>query len=315
MLPIRLKHAGFDWGSYPEFVGCSAALLAVTAHARQIAHSPAPVLIHGESGTGKKLLARFIHWHSDRRGTAMLMLPCFGVSDAQLQDELFGVSRPVVQTANMPHRGTFGEAVGSTLVLEEVGAMPLSLQERLLQELSSAPVKGPTYSTTSAPFLICTSTVSISNLVQSGRFLPELAQRLEFNTLTMPPLRERQEDILALAEHFLRTSRRGPMPTFSMDFVTGLERYEWPGNVNELAAAMRRIAYLTAEDVLTAIHLDLALPAHRSGLSLREAERRLIESTLASTSGNRTKTAEMLGVSVRTVRNKIREYGFPRRDA
>jgi len=311
MLPINLKQSGLDWSSYPEFIGCSAAMLAVLSQARQLARSFDNVLIQGETGTGKKLLARFCHWHSPRRSSPMLMIPCFGLSEAQLHDELFGLRRPVLDNSTIYRQGSFVEAMGSTLVLEEVGALPLAVQERLLQELSTA--SADDQHSTSAPLLIATNSVPLMNLVQAGRFLPELAHRLQFNSLSIPPLRERQDDILPLAEHFLRTSRRGPMPTFSMEFVAGLEQYEWPGNVNELASAMRRIAYLSVENTLTAGHLDIALPPHRAGLSLREAERRLIESALVATAGNRTKTAEILGVSVRTVRNKIREYGFPRR--
>ena len=174
--------------------------------------------------------------------------------------------------------------------------------------------------------VVATTNVALRKKVEEGKFRADLYYRLNVIPLSLPPLRERQEDIPDLAEFFARqfaAAAKRPVPSLQGEFIEGLQRHPWPGNVRELANFMQRVLTLNDTNELCAEHLsmELATPGPRSlpattmpaGTSMRELERRLLEATLHNTGGNRTRAAEMLGVSLRTIRNKIREYGLPPR--
>jgi transcriptional regulator with PAS, ATPase and Fis domain len=318
--PLELTIDGSNGG---VLVGRSAALLSILDKARKIALSDADVLIEAESGTGKELLARFIHVHSPRRFRPFIAVNCSAVPEALLESELFGHVRGAFTGATGNQRGKFELANGGTLLLDEIGEMPLVLQPKLLrvlQEREFDPL-GAVRPVRTDIRIIATSNRTLLRLVEEGVFRADLFYRLNVIPLTLPPLRDRKEDIPELAVYFLRKFATAGVPDLSPVFLEGLALHDWPGNIRELANFMRRVGALctTGEvgheflELLSAQRLTQTEAAISVGLSLREAEKRLLEATLRATAGNRTRAAELLGVSLRTIRNKIRDYGLPPR--
>jgi DNA-binding NtrC family response regulator len=316
--------------SKTEIVGNSLALVHALDRARLAAQTDADVLVEAESGTGKELLARFIHETSSRREKPLIAINCAAVPDQLLESELFGHVRGAFTGANLSKAGKFELANGGTLLLDEIGEMPLELQPKLLRVLQEREVErlGDTRTVPVNIRVIATTNVSLQNMVEQGRFRADLYYRLNVIPLTLPPLRERQEDIALLASHFATKFGRQAgrsVPELHPDFLTGLQKHSWPGNARELANFMRRVVamsngvpigieYLGPEFIKPAATktTSTTLPL-QAGTSMRELERQLLETTLQLTGGNRTRAAEMLGVSLRTIRNKIREFGLPPR--
>ncbi len=316
--------------SKSEIVGNSLALVHALDRARLAAQTDADVLVEAESGTGKELLARFIHETSSRREKPLIAINCAAVPDQLLESELFGHVRGAFTGANLAKAGKFELANGGTLLLDEIGEMPLELQPKLLRVLQEREVErlGDTRTVPVNIRVIATTNVSLQNMVEQGRFRADLYYRLNVIPLTLPPLRERQEDIALLASHFAAKFARQvgrPMAELHPDFLIGLQKHSWPGNARELANFMRRVVamsngapigveYLGPEFIKPAATKTTVttLPL-QAGTSMRELERQLLETTLQLTGGNRTRAAEMLGVSLRTIRNKIREFGLPPR--
>lgn len=313
-------------------VGQVPALTKALDRARHVARTNADVLIEAESGTGKELLARFIHDNSSRRDKSFVAINCAAVPDTLLESELFGHARGAFTGATVAKPGKFELAQGGTLLLDEIGEMPLHLQPKLLRVLQERRLErlGETRSTEVNIRVIATTNVSLIRLVERGEFRADLYYRLNVIPLTLPPLRDRRGDIPALAEFFAEQFAREAgrlAPSLHPDFLSGLQEHNWPGNVRELANFMRRIitlndATLIGADELKKEALIVSRPPTESllpqvqlrpGSTFREIERRALENTLRITNGNRTRAAELLGVSVRTMRNKIREYGFPPR--
>lgn len=304
------------------FVGNSVALQTAIARAYQVAASDADILIEAESGTGKELLARLIHQASPRHARPFVAVNCAAFPETLLESELFGHVRGAFTGAWNAKPGKFELADGGTLLLDEVGEMSLSLQPKLLRVLQERQVDrlGDTRSVHIDVRVIATTNRALLPLIHEGKFRSDLYYRLNVIPLTLPPLRQHPEDIPELAEHFARMySRPGSPVHFSSDFLARLGGYTWPGNVRELANFIRRAVALGGEAEVdlpgdgdsTSSHLAAELPS--PGTSLRDAERQLLERTLAANGGNRSRTAEVLGVSLRTVRNKIRDYGLPDR--
>jgi DNA-binding NtrC family response regulator len=228
-------------------------------------------------------------------------------------------------------QGRFELANGGTLLLDEIGELPLNLQPKLLRVLQERQVDrlGDTRSVPIDVRVIATTNRNLMDLVREGKFRPDLYYRLNVVPLRLPPVRERREDIAALAEHFVRKhASAGTRPRLSPGLVQRLEQYDWPGNVRELENFMRRLLAMSTSPILDVdlleetelAHADLVAAAaaapmitHEAGISLRDAERQLFEQTLRAAGGNRTRTAQMLGISVRTVRNRINEYGLKER--
>lgn len=315
-----------------EIVGNAPALLKALDRALHAARTNADVLIEAESGTGKELLARFIHDHSSRRNKPFVAVNCAAVPEQLLESELFGHVRGAFTGATAAKAGKFELADGGTLLLDEIAEMPAPLQPKLLRVLQERELErlGDTRTTAVNIRVVATSNVSLQARVEEGKFRADLFYRLNVIPLTLPPLRDRREDIPALAESFARQfapEAGRTMPTLHPDFVAGLQRHRWPGNIRELGNFMQRVVTLCDSNEIGAEHLanELIPPgrsqammptspvAARPGISMRDLERHLLESTLQQTGGNRTRAAEMLGVSLRTIRNKIREYGLPPR--
>jgi DNA-binding NtrC family response regulator len=328
-----MKRAGRDTGetaSSGTIVGNADSLLRALERARHAARTEADVLIEAESGTGKELFARYIHDNSSRSQKPFIAVNCAAVPEHLLESELFGHVRGAFTGATVSKPGKFELAEGGTLLLDEIGEMPIHLQPKLLRALQEREFErlGDTRSTHVNIRIVATTNVSLPAMVEQGKFRADLYYRLNVIPLSLPPLRERREDIPTLAHFFARKFAREagrPLPILNSDFITGLQTHSWPGNVRELGNFVRRVITLSDNQQigpeclteLTATHslgtrpVAAGLPA--AGASMREVERLLLEATLQSTGGNRTRTAEMLGVSLRTIRNKIREHGLPPR--
>jgi DNA-binding NtrC family response regulator len=313
-------------------VGMAASLLKALERARHAARTDADVLIEAESGTGKELFARYIHENSDRRDRPFVAVNCAAVPEHLLESELFGHVRGAFTGATTSKAGKFELAEGGTLLLDEIGEMPLHLQPKLLRALQEREFErlGDTRSTHVNIRIVATTNVSLPVMVEQGKFRADLYYRLNVIPLSLPPLRERREDIPVLADFFARkfAGEAGrPTPVLHPEFVTGLQAHSWPGNVRELGNFIRRVVTLSdggeigpklLKTELSGETYSRTLPSASrvpvcAGTSMREVERNLLEATLQITGGNRTRTAEMLGVSLRTIRNKIREHGLPPR--
>jgi DNA-binding NtrC family response regulator len=306
-----------------ELVGHSPIWQRAVARARQAAASDADVLIQAESGTGKELVARMIHRLSPRRDRPFVAVNCAAFPETLLESELFGHAKGAFTGAVAAQAGKFEAANGGTLLLDEAGEMPLALQPKLLRVLQEREFDrlGENRILKVDIRIIATTNRPLQEMVRAGTFRADLYYRLNVIPLSLPPLRERIEDIPELAEHFACTyTSRGGAPQLAPEFLARLQQYSWPGNVRELANLMRRAVALSrnriGEEFLQ--ETELAAPGPPApnlnpGTSLEEMEKRLFEVTLAATGGNRSRAAEMLGVSLRTVRNKVREYGLPPR--
>jgi len=318
-----LAHAALD-GKQPY--GHAPAWLRALQRATQAAASGADVLIEGESGTGKELVARFIHRLSPRGARPFIAVNCAAFPENLLESELFGYSKGAFTGATCAKPGKFELANGGTLLLDEVGEMPLLLQPKLLRALQEREVDrlGDTRSVRVDFRVIATTNRPLARMVAEDKFRADLYYRLNVIPLSLPPLRERREDISGLAEYFVRLYAAPGKPVhFSKELIARLEAYGWPGNVRELANCIRRlIALATGSEIdegalegmdRTGLELETAnqIPAIRAGVSLGDMERKLLEVTLRATGGNRSRAAELLGVSLRTVRNKVRSYGLP----
>jgi DNA-binding NtrC family response regulator len=313
-------------------LGRSPLLQRALQRARAAATTSADVLVEAESGTGKELLARFIHDSSDRRGKPFVAVNCAAVPEALLESELFGHGRGAFTGAVGAKPGKFELADGGTILLDEIGEMPLHLQPKLLRVLQEREFErlGEARLVHVDIRVIATTNVSLAAMVERGQFRSDLFYRLNVIPLSLPPLRERKEDIPALAKYFAgkhAAQSQLPIPKLSPEFLSRLQTHSWPGNVRELANFMQRV--VTLSDTLdidagcfdrefqvvarSAILSPVQSPAVLAGTPIRELERMHVENTLALTDGNRTHAAVMLGISLRTLRNRIREYGLPPR--
>jgi DNA-binding NtrC family response regulator len=331
-------------------IGRSPAWERALDRARQAAATDADILIEAESGTGKELIARLIHRLSPRRAGPFVALNCTAFPETLLESELFGHARGAFTGAVGARPGKFEAAHGGTLLLDEVGEMPLALQPKLLRALQEREFDrlGSNQTVRVDIRVIATTNRALEAAVAEGRFRADLFYRLNVIPLSLPPLRERAGDIRELAEYYAalyspphshahfggpRTTATQPVH-LSAELVARLEAQPWPGNVRELANFVRRAVALSlsreGEIGVEAFEHGKSLrknppgeclpsrPSHspewKPGLSLGEMERQLFAMTLESTGGNRARAAELLGVSLRTVRNKVREFGLPPRN-
>ncbi len=289
--------------------------------AENIAKSQATVLILGESGTGKELLAAYIHHHSRVCENPFVALNCAALPEQLAESELFGHEKGAFTGAVNRKIGKFELARSGTLLLDEISEMALPLQAKLLRVLQekeidrvggSQPVRVDTR-------VIAVSNVDLKQAVEAGTFRKDLYYRINVIPLTLPPLRQRPDDILPLADHFIQKYCRENQKTalaLSANASRKLRAYAWPGNIRELENTMERAVIITSGKMIPAsqIFLDSEDPATantielRPGMSVREMEQELIARTLRKVNDNRTQAAEMLGISIRTLRNKLKEY-------
>jgi two-component system response regulator HydG len=308
-----------------ELVGQSAAMRTLLEEVAQVASSMASVLVTGESGTGKGLLARSIHSMSPRRDHRLVTVNCGAIPEALLESELFGYEAGAFTGAHGRKEGRFDLAAGGTLFLDEVTEIPLPLQVKLLRVLQEGEYErlGGTRTLRADVRIVAATNRDPEKAVSDGLLRADLYYRLNVIRLHAPALRERWEDVPLLARHFVaqHARRNGrAIRGIDPDALAALEAYGWPGNVRELENAMERAVVLAREEV---IHLTDLPPAIRQatrstdaagwltfavGTPLRDVERRLIEATLRSCNGDRNLAASLLGITARTIYRREAEW-------
>ena len=289
--------------------------------AESISTSKATVLIYGESGTGKELLARYIHAKSSRSQNRFVATNCAALPDGLLESELFGYERGAFTGANGKKDGKFVQADQSTYLLDEISELPLLLQSKLLRVIQEGEVEplGSVIPKKVNVRLIATSNRDLSEMVNTKQFREDLFYRLNVIPLEIPPLRKRPKDIESLSDYFvdLSCSKNGLVhKTLGSDARKKLLTWSWPGNVRELQNVLERSVLLSRGNELNENDIqikDYHLKTQpdqelKAGMTVSEAERLLILKTLEFTFQNRTKAAHLLGISIRTLRNKINEY-------
>jgi two-component system response regulator FlrC len=284
--------------------------------AARVAQSAAPILIQGESGTGKELLAREIHLRSRRRDKPFVALNCAALPESLLESELFGHERGAFTGAIARRLGKFETAHQGTLLLDEVSETSLPFQAKLLRALQEGELDriGRDQPVRVDVRVVATTNRDLREAIRAGRFRQDLFFRLNVISLRLPPLRERPQDIPCLARHFVekhRATTGGAGRKLSEAALAALCSYTWPGNVRELESCIQRALLLCPNRVLQPSHLQLegdCMPQALDAGTRSEVERRLIFATLERVGGNRNRAAEALGVSVRTIRNRLRQY-------
>jgi DNA-binding NtrC family response regulator len=316
---ILLRKALKRQFEFRDLVSKSPKMEAVFELARTAAKSNSTVLILGESGTGKELLARAIHAESPRHGGPFVGVSCAALTESLLESELFGHEKGAFTGATGSGRGKFEIAAGGTLFLDEIGDISPKLQLDLLRVLDAREFRrvGGSQVIKTDVRIIAATNRELKKLVESGGFREDLYYRLNVIPVTLPPLRDRKEDIPLLVEHFLaqfRVEMQKPLEGVSTETLELLMTHEWPGNVRELRNALERGAVLARGPILTPIEVDLAPPTVPRGApaetpeSLREAERKHILSILKQHHWNITRSAKALGIDRVTLYNKIKRY-------
>ncbi|MCC5810647.1 MAG: sigma-54-dependent Fis family transcriptional regulator [Ectothiorhodospiraceae bacterium] len=306
-------------------VACDATTRELMDLAVRVAERPVTVMLTGESGTGKEVFARYIHEHSPRSKGPFVAVNCAAIPEQMLEAVLFGYEKGAFTGAHRTHTGKFEQAAGGTLLLDEVSEIDLNLQAKLLRVLQEREVErlcGHAPIPTDVR-VIATTNRDLREEVAGGRFREDLYYRLQVFPLQLPPLRQRQDDIVPLAEAFIVRHCPDPIAPPALDPVASrrLRSYAWPGNVRELENVIQRALVLCPEDRIGPEDLrfdpprvDVAMAEPESlDDKLKEREHRLILDTLEQQQGSRKATAEQLGISVRTLRYKLqrmREQGF-----
>ncbi|HST50564.1 MAG TPA: sigma-54 dependent transcriptional regulator [Pyrinomonadaceae bacterium] len=302
----------------------SKAMEGLVALAETAARSDSTVIITGESGTGKDALARFIHSRSARADSPMLSVNCAALPESLFESEFFGHERGAFTGATATKRGLIEAADGSTLLLDEVGEMPLQTQVKLLHFLEEGRFRrvGSTRDREADVRVIAATNRNLADDVQQGRFRTDLFYRLNVISLHVPPLRQRRDDVSALAEHFIANFRERfnrPALDLSPEARQRLASYDWPGNVRELRNCLERAAALANADIIEADQVvtpnaapnseGKTVAADGAPATLEQLERRHILRVLEDSGGNRERAAAILGISARTLYRKLREYG------
>jgi DNA-binding NtrC family response regulator len=315
-------------------IGGSRAMQALRARIQQVGATVETVLITGESGTGKELVARAVHAASDRAGAPLVSLNCPVLSAHLMESELFGHERGAFTGAESPRTGRFELADGGTILLDEITEIDLSLQAKLLRVLQERTFEkvGSSVTREVDVRVLATTNRDLRQEVATGTFREDLYYRLAVVPLAIPSLRERRDDVPELAEHFLvraaRRLHRDPC-TLASGAIELLIGYHWPGNVRELENIITRASVLNLGNPISADELhdwlidapSPASPVAKSntssiaepfelGLNLDDMERKLIESTLERFNGHRAKTAQALGIGIRTLSGKLKTYGY-----
>lgn len=308
--------------SVSSIIGHSPAIQAVRERIQRVADAPAPVIVLGETGTGKGVVARALHGDSRRAERPFVSVNCAALPEALLESELFGYVKGAFTGAAADRPGLFAEAEGGSLFLDEIGEMPSALQAKLLHVLESGTVR-PVGSTKEREIDVRIIAATHRNLVQAareGKFREDLLYRLDVVSIVLPALRDHREDIPALLEHFLSECRskypQSEVRSFAPAALSQLRRYRWPGNVRELAHMTEKLVLLGRSgeisaadipDTLSAVGAEDALEFRGPVKPMLEIERLYAAWALGQTGGHRGQTAEKLGVDPKTLRKWLEE--------
>ena len=312
---------------FSAIIGTSPQVLEIMRQAGDVAVTDSTALISGESGTGKELLARAIHYNSARAGHPLVTINCATLPENLLESELFGYEPGAFTGAEKRKIGRFELAEGGTLFLDEIGEMTLAVQVKLLRVLEQREFSrlGGTETLSADVRLIVATNRDLADLVSKRQFRDDLYYRINVFPITIPPLRERTQDILPLARHFLRElmERTGKVVTdIRPEARRTLLNYSWPGNVRELKNVLERAIILTQGNSISVEHLPVRLQQERAslanvavslppqGLSLEEVERSLLEQALERSRFNKSHAARLLGMSRATLRYRLTKYGL-----
>lgn len=305
----------FDPG---DMVLVSGAMRRILELVKKVAATDASVLVQGESGTGKELVARAVHAASSRRNHPFVAVNCGALPEGLLESELFGHARGSFTGATANKRGLFEEARDGTLFLDEIGEMTPALQVKLLRALQSGEVRrvGENRTVKVNARIVTATNKDLKKGMADGSFREDLFYRLNVFPIMIPPLRERPEDILPLAERFLRVGKGkhgGKAVRFSPEAAKALTSYAWPGNVRELEHAVERAVILAGDEVREEDLPPEVRPREEAGAkrSLGELEKDHVLKTLESCGGNQAEAAKQLGIARNTLWRKLKEYGIP----
>ena len=312
------REYGFD-----AIIGASPAMTTIKSLIARVAKSPAStVLLSGETGTGKDLVAKAIHYNSDRASRAFVNITCSALPEQLLESELFGHERGAFTDARQQKRGLFETADGGTIFLDEIGEMTLGLQAKLLRFLEEKTFKrvGGLADIRVDVRVVAATNRDLEKEVKSGKFREDLFYRLQVMPIVLPPLRERRGDVPLLANYYIdRFNRefRKKIRGLTAAATALLEQYQWPGNVRELRNAIERAMLLVDRDYLepkdftltrTVTPAEFLLPAE--GVNLDEVERQLLVQALERSGGNQTHAAHLLGINRDQVRYRIEKFGL-----
>jgi DNA-binding NtrC family response regulator len=322
---VALRRQLRDRGAFGELVGVSEPMRQIYALIEQVAPSSASVLITGESGTGKELVARTIHNLSPRKTTAFIAINCSAIPETLMESELFGHERGAFTGAASRRPGCFELANGGTLLLDEISEMPVSLQAKLLRVLEDRKIRrlGGTHEISVDVRVLAATNRDPAEAVRNGAFREDLLYRLNVITIELPPLRRRIEDLPLLGQHLvtqLSEKHKRPARFLSKESVEALESHNWPGNVRELRNVIERAVIICSGEIIERHHLVPAFIDQRArprgtdtvsfavGTPIDEVERVMLLRTLQKTDNNKTRAAELLQISLKTLHNKLRFY-------
>jgi len=328
----RLRHEVHKEYSFHQIIGKSKPMQEIFELIRRVADSPTNLLITGESGTGKELVAKAIHYNSDRQDAPFIPVNCAAIPEQLLESELFGHMRGAFTDAKADKRGLFEEAQKGTLFLDEISELPLMLQAKILRAIQEKEIRrvGANKSTTIDVRIIAATNLNLADEVKAKRFREDLYYRLNVIELRLPPLRERREDILLLVDAFMTkygASRVKHIQSVSESALAMLLDHAWPGNVRELENAIERAVTLSRSEKILPDDLPLSIqetrgdrrvldpPAERA-LSLDEMGKEYIHKILEKTGGNKYQAAHVLGIDRKTLYRKLAEIdGTPQAGA
>lgn len=314
--------AGSGSDAFARIVGKSPAIQLLCAHIEKVAPTQATVLLVGESGTGKELAAEAIHLASPRHQKPFMAVNCGAISPNLIESELFGHEKGSFTGADRQHKGYFERADGGTLFLDEITEMSMELQVRLLRVLETGRFMrvGTHQEITTNVRVVAATNRNPEQAVAKGTLREDLYHRLSVFPLVLPPLRERDDDILLIADHFLQSLNQeyGTSKRFSDDACEAMLSYAWPGNIRELRNYVYR-SYILADDLIKGDFNSFSMDSHSVGwgteitvpvgVPLADANRQLILATLKQCGGVKKAAAEMLGISLKTLYNRLEEYG------
>ena len=315
---LQAQNARLQQGDGPALIAASSALRSIIEVVEAVAPSDASVLITGENGTGKEVIAQLLHRRSKRAAKALVTINAGGLSEGIVESELFGHIKGAFTDARTDRIGCFEMADEGTLFLDEIANMPVTIQPKLLRVLQTGEVQrvGSTRPSVVNVRVVSATNADLESDVSGGRFREDLLYRLNTVVIDLPPLRSRAEDLRPLADHYLKLysdKYRRRFEGFDASASDAMARHPWPGNVRELAHAVERAVLLGKTDTITAVDLGLrgAKPAEQlDAMSLEDAEKVFIQKVLARHAGDVRSAAEQLGMSKSTLYRRLQHFGL-----